>query len=64
MEIQQTPVVPHAGTWIEIQEQPQVPLRGSVVPHAGTWIEISEAAKKSVMAESFPTRERGLKYLL
>ena len=34
-------VVPHAGTWIEIQ----VTIFGGkfqlVVPHAGTWIEIS-----------------------
>ena len=56
------PVVPHAGTWIEMVS---VPHRGNlhqVVPHAGTWIEISLACTAFYYAfMSFPTRERGLK---
>ena len=35
-----------------------------VVPHAGTWIEITGVVGGDVTAvSSFPTRERGLKYL-
>mgnify|MGYP004469930911 CR=1 FL=1 len=33
-------VVPHAGTWIEIQEIIKGWSVVPVVPHAGTWIEI------------------------
>ena len=33
-----------------------------VVPHAGTWIEIVKDLSHVGIAESFPTRERGLKY--
>ncbi len=35
----------------------------AVVPHAGTWIEIYIAEKQSLIEKSFPTRERGLKWL-
>ena len=35
-----TTVVPHAGTWIEINETENVTENSKVVPHAGTWIEI------------------------
>ncbi len=33
-------VVPHAGTWIEIDEWIPVIMAVIVVPHAGTWIEM------------------------
>ena len=36
-----TIVVPHAGTWIEMQEALIAKNRNLVVPHAGTWIEMS-----------------------
>ena len=37
---------------------------GIVVPHAGTWIEIMWATQDPVAVwTSFPTRERGLKWL-
>gem|GEM_PF-5271741 len=38
--IRQMAVVPHAGTWIEINPSICVSLQMCVVPHAGTWIEI------------------------
>ena len=60
-----TPVVPHAGTWIEIvvpHTHPAAPQ--SVVPHAGTWIEIIQFPECELWhTQSFPTRERGLKYI-
>ena len=34
------PVVPFAGTWIEIRGAARPPFRSLVVPFAGTWIEI------------------------
>ena len=34
------PVVPHAGTWIEMHRVHVFRIRRKVVPHAGTWIEI------------------------
>ena len=34
----------------------------SVVPHAGTWIEIVVLGQYSKIIQSFPTRERGLKF--
>ncbi len=33
-------VVPHAGTWIEIESIHALLFPDWVVPHAGTWIEI------------------------
>ena len=33
-------VVPHAGTWIEINDYTNEEKTKLVVPHAGTWIEI------------------------
>ncbi len=38
--IKQAIVVPHAGTWIEIETGRVRWKYGIVVPHAGTWIEI------------------------
>jgi len=35
-------VVPHVGTWIEIESPTHVWPVGWVVPHVGTWIEISQ----------------------
>ena len=35
---------------------------GVVVPHEGTWIEIWNSSEISHQIESFPTRERGLKF--
>ncbi len=35
-----TSVVPHVGTWIEIDRITQKGLTKKVVPHVGTWIEI------------------------
>ena len=39
-------VVPHAGTWIEIQVIIAYRNFRMVVPHAGTWIEIPDSIKK------------------
>ena len=55
-------VVPHAGTWIEILISAIILLPPHVVPHAGTWIEINLKLFISGVTESFPTRERGLKF--
>ena len=65
-------VVPHAGTWIEIELISNDESERFVVPHAGTWIEISFCPPfvlfRFTVPEieqneglSFPTRERGLK---
>ena len=54
-------VVPHAGTWIEIQSRTCQRCTLRVVPHAGTWIEMIDGIELSGIGESFPTRERGLK---
>ena len=40
-----SPVVPHAGTWIEIPQRSTKNGSAPVVPHAGTWIEISMIPK-------------------
>ena len=40
------PVVPHAGTWIEIGATEKAFATQTVVPHAGTWIEIVEISQK------------------
>ena len=55
------PVVPHVGTWIEMQLWDLLFLRSIVVPHVGTWIEISIALENLSQTTSFPTWERGLK---
>ena len=56
-------VVPHAGTWIEIMKCAHVTLQKTVVPHAGTWIEIYLGGICIYgRNQSFPTRERGLKF--
>ena len=54
-------VVPHAGTWIEIDGSFSILKLSYVVPHAGTWIEIKRAHELESQIQSFPTRERGLK---
>ena len=57
-------VVPHEGTWIEITlhySDDTQPLW--VVPHEGTWIEIVAYLQASTKWLSFPTRERGLKWV-
>ena len=54
-------VVPHAGTWIERRFAKRLIFTKYVVPHAGTWIESMERGMSKDEAESFPTRERGLK---
>ena len=56
-------VVPHAGTWIEISSFSLFSPISTVVPHAGTWIEISSNHIPPFSSLSFPTRERGLKYM-
>ena len=56
-------VVPHAGTWIEILDSIKKPSISLVVPHAGTWIEIVQANMFWSSSTSFPTRERGLKWI-
>ena len=56
-------VVPHAGTWIEIGFTSVLSGMGTVVPHAGTWIEIQRPQRLPAVSESFPTRERGLKFV-
>ena len=58
-----TTVVPHAGTWIEIKAGREYMICALVVPHAGTWIEILQAQVDTIKIPSFPTRERGLKFL-
>ena len=61
--MQERIVVPHAGTWIEIQRLTDTAQETSVVPHAGTWIEIDCSISLRLYPRlSFPTRERGLKY--
>ena len=55
-------VVPHAGTWIEIYPDVVLNCVFPVVPHAGTWIEIKQVLHFLNPVESFPTRERGLKF--
>ena len=57
-------VVPHAGTWIEIKLYSLLMETYHVVPHAGTWIEIHDnRIVKVEESASFPTRERGLKFM-
>ncbi len=56
-------VVPHAGTWIEITLTIKGGFADAVVPHAGTWIEIGIPDSEIMTPLSFPTRERGLKWL-
>ena len=57
-------VVPFAGTWIEIAEACETLCLAAVVPFAGTWIEIAfQEVNCSQPTPSFPSRERGLKYL-
>ena len=56
-------VVPHAGTWIEITGVADNTATVVVVPHAGTWIEILMYDLVNKLFMSFPTRERGLKFL-
>ena len=58
----ETMVVPHAGTWIEIDILHTGSIDRLVVPHAGTWIEIQSCLFLCQFCNlSFPTRERGLK---
>ena len=57
-------VVPHAGTWSEIQKFHINVTGKEVVPHAGTWIEIPRLTLWHWHRQSFPTRERGLKLSL
>ena len=38
-------------------------INTAVVPHAGTWIEISSHTPNNRILSSFPTRERGLKFV-
>ena len=54
-------VVPHEGTWIEINSHRMSDTCYPVVPHEGTWIEISAGFETVLPSASFPTRERGLK---
>ena len=57
-------VVPLAGTWIETDGADRPQLKVLVVPLAGTWIETYPLSLPYVDAESFPSRERGLKLIL
>ena len=55
-------VAPHAGAWIEMTKEYPQRRQDVVAPHAGAWIEITSLSlSDSVIAESLPTRERGLK---
>ena len=54
-------VVPHEGTWIEIDDVFRTMVEKMVVPHEGTWIEIIYLFQIDWLILSFPTRERGLK---
>ena len=56
-------VVPHEGTWIEITSLEADDPADRVVPHEGTWIEIDGIRSFGFRYTSFPTRERGLKWL-
>ena len=58
---QQPVVVPHEGTWIEIENPNDLDIAPNVVPHEGTWIEMLFVNVKMRIPSSFPTRERGLK---
>ncbi len=56
-------VVPLAGTWIEIHIVTYLLVVFAVVPLAGTWIEISWSYLRGRCLKSFPSRERGLKFV-
>ena len=47
-------VVPHAGTWIEIQWAAEYGFKWEVVPHAGTWIEITNPGGGTAGKEVVP----------
>ena len=57
-------VVPLVGTWIEIYFNQIGHMGVAVVPLVGTWIEIGALSEKIIAWTSFPSWERGLKYLL
>ena len=48
-------VVPHAGTWIEIEKLFEGKHHIGVVPQAGTWIEIWHILFSAAECRSFPT---------
>ena len=48
------PVVPHAGTWIEISLYFDAANPVAVVPHAGTWIEIPISADLGIYLRVVP----------
>ena len=56
--------MPHAGTWIEIEDILYDVDGIMVVPHAGTWIEIAGAGTVAVANASCPMRARGLKFII
>ena len=54
-------VAPFAGAWIEIARQAVMGNGDFVAPFAGAWIEIILRRMMVIIAESLPSRERGLK---
>ena len=56
-------VVPLVGTWIETMSYCFLWLFRLVVPLVGTWIETNASKKRTGMALSFPSWERGLKLI-
>ena len=56
-------VVPLVGTWIEIQVEIENIKEFLVVPLVGTWIEILLSGHRWTGTMSFPSWERGLKYM-
>ena len=56
-------VVPLVGTWIEIYPAGAGKGSSGVVPLVGTWIEIFVGEIGTKVFKSFPSWERGLKFL-
>ena len=49
------------GAWIEIEELTIDRIDNDVAPFVGAWIEIDSKLLQSILAESLPSWERGLK---
>ena len=56
-------VVPHAGTWIEINDEDLEWNRAiESFPTRERGLKLSNSTSRQILELSFPTRERGLKY--
>ena len=59
----QNTVVPFVGTWIEITYGWTTTKQDIVVPFVGTWIEMLMTNTEMACPMSFPSWERGLKFV-